>query len=109
MIFITDEEYALAEKNGIPRHIVYTRVVTYDWEIDKAITTPVMGRDKRARKHPKKYTDLAIQNGLNLCTFYSRLKKGWSYEDACMKAIPRGQRKTFKYKDSTKLDVGDDS
>jgi len=43
----TEEQMKTAEENGIPRGTVSTRVHTYGWTIEKAITTPV---DKRFRR-----------------------------------------------------------
>lgn len=97
MIFITDEQYEIADSNGISKHIVYTRVFQHGWDIEKAIVVPVTPRAYRARKHPKKYTDMAIANGISLCTFYTRLKKGWGYEKAStIKPIPRAKRNKKK-------------
>ncbi|MBD7914544.1 hypothetical protein H9660_05245 [Clostridium sp. Sa3CUN1] len=82
MIYITDEQYEIGIKNGIKKFTIYSRVYHYGWDIEKAITTPPIKRECKARKYPKKYTDLALENGICLITFYARVRKGWSLEDA---------------------------
>lgn len=82
MIYITDEQYKIGIENGIKKPTICRRVYQYGWDIEKAITTPVIPREERSRKYPKEYTDLALANGMSIITFYSRLKKGWSYEKA---------------------------
>lgn len=82
MIYITDEQYKIGIENGIKKPTIYRRVYHYGWDIEKAITTPAITREHRSRKYPKEYTDLALANGMSIITFYSRLKKGWSYKEA---------------------------
>lgn len=82
MQYLTEEHYEIGFKNGLKKPTIYRRVYQYGWSIEDAISKPVICRSKRSRKHPKKYTDLALANGICLVTFYSRLKKGWSYEEA---------------------------
>lgn len=95
---ISKEQYKIALKNGIKKSTAYRRVVEYGWDIESAITTPVISREYRSRKHPKEYTDLALQNGVCMVTFYNRLKKGWSYEMAStIKPIQNKDKRTFKY------------
>lgn len=94
MIYITDEQYKKGIENGLKKITIYRRVYQYGWDIEKAITTPVISREHRSRKHPKKYTDLALSNGICLITFYSRLSKGWSYEDAATKPLKSRREKT---------------
>ena len=88
-MFITEEHYKIAKENGIQEATLYRRVHQYGWDIEKAITTPPIPRQSRSRKHPKKYTDLALANGVCLITFYARLKRGWTYEQASsIKPLP---------------------
>ena len=87
MTYITDEQYKIGIENGIKKSTIYRRVYQYGWDIEKAITVPVIDREHRSRKYPKKYTDLALSNGICLVTFYSRLKKGWSFEEAATRPL----------------------
>lgn len=87
MIYITEEQYRIGIENGIKKPTIYRRVYQYGWDVEKAITTPVISREHRSRKHPKEYTDLALKNGICMVTFYSRLKKGWGYKLAATKPL----------------------
>ena len=75
--YITDEEYAIAEKNGISKHTLNYRIRMMGWDKEKALTTP-----------PRKYTNrskqikIAESNGIRRRTFYDRLADGWKVEDA---------------------------
>ena len=105
MIYITEEQYKAGIKNGIKKPTIYTRVFEYGWDIEKAINTPTIKKEYKARKYPKKYTDLALSNGICLITFYSRIKKGWSYEDAAtIKPIPRNERRIKRVNSGGKYD-----
>lgn len=76
--YITDEEYAIAEGNGISKDTVNFRIRRMGWEKEKALTKP-----------PRKYSDrrnhieIAKSNGIGRSTFYNRLSDGWKVEDAC--------------------------
>lgn len=97
MQYLTEEHYKIAEKNGIKEATLYRRVYQYKWDIQKAITTPVIPRSERSRKYPKEYTDLALSNGVCLVTFYTRLKNGWSIEEAStVPPLPVNKRKNHK-------------
>ena len=82
MRYISEEEYKIGLKNGIKRQTMYRRVYQYGWDVEKAIATPPIKRECRARKYPKEITDLALKNGICLITFYARVRKGWSLEEA---------------------------
>lgn len=75
--YITDEEYAIAEKNGVSKDTLNFRIRRMGWDKEKALTTK-----------PRKYTDRAKQveiakaNGISRATFYDRLAYGWKVEDA---------------------------
>ena len=75
--YITDEEYEIAEKNGISKDTLNFRIRRMGWNKEKALTKP-----------PRKYTDRAKQieiakaNGISRATFYDRLSDGWKVEDA---------------------------
>ncbi|AIY72788.1 TPA: hypothetical protein ACLQU7_005222 [Bacillus tropicus] len=83
--FILDEHYKKAELNGINRRRLQERIYRYDWDIERATTQPV-GTKKMDfdRKHGD-WMRVAEQNGISRFTFYSRLKRGWSYHLAATK------------------------
>lgn len=90
MRYISEEEYKIGLKNGLKKSTIYMRVYHYDWDIEKAITIPSKSRGNRARKYPKEITDLALKNGICLETFYGRLKKGLSLEEAATLPLRNG-------------------
>ncbi|MDP4087435.1 MAG: hypothetical protein Q8934_22995 [Bacillota bacterium] len=66
----TEEEYKIAESNGISRQTVYQRI-KYGWSKKKAITKPVTN-----------YRKLCKEIGINYDTFNQRLERGWKVEKA---------------------------
>lgn len=92
-MYLTEENFKTGIKNGIKRGTIYSRVYVYGWNVEKAINYPVKSRAERARKHPKDFTDLALKNGICLVTFYSRVRKGWNYEEAATIKPINGRRK----------------
>lgn len=80
MIYITDEDYAIAESNGINKKLLYTRVYQLKWSMEQARTQKPRG---------KSYYQLALDNGIGLNRYYKRIEKGWSPLEAAtiMKGI----------------------
>ncbi|MEK4581830.1 nucleoside permease [Bacillus sp. FSL R12-0074] len=81
--WLTDEERAIARKNGINYHTLYRRVYRLGWDIKEAITaqpgTVNHGYERKYTKWLKK----AQENGINISTFYSRINLlGWECEEA---------------------------
>lgn len=78
--YITPEEYEIAEKNGIDYRSMYNRVYSLGWKKKRAMTEPI----KRHRSHQshKGWVDKAIENGIPAMTYYSRIAKGMTKEDA---------------------------
>lgn len=72
--YITPEDYETAERNGIKKATLETRVYKMGWDIDRAITQPVQAQGKW------KEDWLAWKDIANVCraTFYSRKESGWS-------------------------------
>ncbi|MCU5519845.1 nucleoside permease [Bacillus cereus] len=93
--WLTDEEYARAAANGINRKRLYSRVYEFNWDVEEAITAPIgTVRHEYERKHGD-WFKVALENGINARTFYSRLKLGWKYKDAATKP-PRQMNKVEK-------------
>lgn len=93
--WLTDEEYARAAANGINRKRLQSRVYDFDWDVEEAITASIgTVRHEYKRKHGD-WQKTALKNGINIGTFYSRLKLGWTYQDAATKP-PRQKGKTEK-------------
>lgn len=90
--WLTDEEYARAAVNGINRKRLQSRVYDFDWDVEEAITAPIgTVRHEYERKHGT-WLKTALENGINIRTFYRRLQLGWRYKDAAMKPTrPKGE------------------
>ncbi|PFC97111.1 nucleoside permease [Bacillus cereus] len=90
--WLTDEEYARAAANGINRKRLQSRVYDFNWDVEEAITAPVgTVRHEYERKHGK-WLKTALENGINIRTFYRRLQLGWAYKDAATKPTrPKGE------------------
>lgn len=79
--YITPQDFATAEKNGISHQVAHTRVYKYGWEIDTAITRPLQ-KSKHSFPEWKEWKDKAV-----VCksTFVTRRRMGWTEEEAAMK------------------------
>ncbi|KMP32193.1 nucleoside permease [Bacillus cereus] len=83
--WLTDEEYARAAANGINRKRLQSRVYDFDWDVEVAITSPIgTVRHEYKRKHGD-WQKIALKNGINIRTFYSRLELKWPYQKAATK------------------------
>lgn len=100
--YITPEEYEEAEKNGICRSTLTTRVRDLGWDKKRAITEQV-----RKLKDIREWAKIAEQNGIPYNTFKSRVNKlEWSMEKAAThphmsreEAIKINRRVQHKYPD----------
>jgi len=79
---ITSEEYVRAAANGIPAERLRIRIRNNGWDRDRAITTPVAKRHDR-----RKWVELAAQNGIRQNTFFNRLSRGMSEEEAATQPL----------------------
>jgi hypothetical protein len=71
-IYITPEEYAEAERNGIGRVCLSERIRKHGWGKHKAMTTPKLVRLDHS--HMKK---VMVSHGISSRQFHSRLSEGW--------------------------------
>lgn len=94
-VFVSDEQYEIARKNGISRYNAYNRVWRLGWSIEDAITKPV-GQKGFKRKYPIEYLEKAIKNGITNATFIGRVSRGMSYEEACTRPLMKRGRKQIK-------------
>ncbi|MED1403819.1 nucleoside permease [Bacillus mycoides] len=81
--WLTDEEYARAAANGVNRERLNSRVYDFDWDLELAISAPLgTVRHEYERKYAK-WIKVALENGINSSTFYSRLNiLGWECQKA---------------------------
>lgn len=87
--YITDEDYAKAESNGIKRVTLESRVRKYGWDVEKAVNTPI-----RIGKFSDKQLKLIKESVVNISTIKYRINHGWSFEDAI--SIPSYSLHTIK-------------
>ena len=95
MKYITDEDYATAEKNGIKKATVRARVMDFDWEIEKAITTP----PRNFINIPPQILRVLKKNKISIATYRGRINTGWSIERAMTEKVgkpgPRPKKKSI--------------
>jgi hypothetical protein len=77
MGFPTPEEFKIAKANGISYDNVYNRVYTLGWDVQRAITTPIM---KPNMWH--QYKEKCEKLGVNQNMFYQRIHAGKTPEEA---------------------------
>lgn len=77
--YITPEEYDIAEKNGIHVNTLNSRVRDLLWDKNSAITEKPKDLSKGLSEYKKK----AKNNGMTEHLFYTRVRRGWTPEEAC--------------------------
>jgi len=80
--YITPQEYATAQQNGISYSSVSNRVRNLGWTVERAITEPY-----RKTRSLLEWRKIADANGIGYEAFRSRLHRGWSVEDAATKPV----------------------
>lgn len=96
MEYITEKDYEEAEKQGICRSTLRTRISMYGWDKEKAIKTPIKNK-KEALKYPVEWIKIAEENGIGDNLFRIRVREyGMSYEEAA--TIPKVRNKKLGYK-----------
>lgn len=93
MQYLTDEDYAIAEANGIPKKLVdYRYYYSYTkWTIERAITEPV----KCTRQFQSEWDEvkeIATANGITRSLFGNRMRKGESKEQAAGPKMTKEER-----------------
>jgi len=83
--WITEEEFAIAEANGISKRTFKRRIYQDDWDFELAMTAKP--RSVRQENKHEKWLVIALKNGISRSTFYSRLNTGWEYIDAANKPV----------------------
>lgn len=98
MMFVSDEQYEIALKNGIKKSTVYARVYQYGWDIEKAITRKPMTKSECSRKYPDFVYELLKKNNIDNNVFHERICIGWNVLDAC--SIPPNKKKEYRAKNA---------
>lgn len=92
---------------GVPYNTARMRIIDRGWSPEEAVKTPVRSKvhQPRTRACDKYFTingstknvsDFAKEYGINRCTVYGRLRRGWSIEDALTVSPDGKQRKISK-------------
>ena len=76
--YITDEQYEIAEKNGIRKGTVHNRVTVLNWTVEDAISKP----PAKGMTFTDEELKLMEKYKLSYLTVCRRLKAGWSREAA---------------------------
>ena len=81
--YITPDDYEEAEKNGICRKLLDTRIRELGWDKDTAIT-----KRPKYNKELKKYIEIAKSNGIKEATFLTRIRKlKWELDRASTEPV----------------------
>jgi hypothetical protein len=87
--YLTDEDYAIAAKNGISQKRAHQRFYQYGWDRERAFTQSI---DKVTRWD--RYKSICEANGISQNTFDRRIKRGKSPDEAATtKLSSRGRKK----------------
>lgn len=90
MEYLTDQDYEIAEKNGINRKNAWQRFYEYGWDKEKTLYTPL----RKASKQWKEWVKVAEKNGISEPAFRNRMNYKWTPEEAA--TFPIGIRRTEK-------------
>ncbi|WP_340397784.1 hypothetical protein NST50_05220 [Paenibacillus sp. FSL E2-0202] len=98
--YITSEEYARADANGIHAAALEQRVRVYGWNIDRAASQPLRTQQDRSL-----WREIAEKNGITPDAFYRRINQyGWEIERAAteplvdyIESLRRGSEAQRKY------------
>lgn len=81
--YITPEEFEIAEKNGISRKLLMSRIRDLGWDKKTAII-----KKPRQLNKIKKWLDLAKSNGICEATFLTRIRKlNWDMKRAATEPV----------------------
>ena len=99
--YITQEDFKIAEENGIPEYVVTTRVRKLGWDIDRAITKPVRSK----RKFTEEEIRAMEENEIDRDVAAGRMYWGWTLEEAITKPKKGGRQHVYPewvYKEADK-------
>ncbi|WP_438449370.1 hypothetical protein [Gorillibacterium sp. sgz5001074] len=82
--YVAPEEYAQAAAIGVDGQTLDRRIRELGWSKKRAMTTPIRHLDKGRTYWRRK----AEENGISFAAFHSRIRRGWSDEDAATKPLP---------------------
>ncbi len=95
---LEESHFELALSNGITRVLLHQRYYQSLWDIERATTEPVTPRN--APSEVSDLVDVAVENGISRATYYRRVDKGMSPEEASTKpTAKRGRPRKRVYTD----------
>lgn len=87
--YLTPDDFVKAEKNGINKETLRSRVNKYGWDIDRAINEPA----RLQVNDINKWIPLALENGISERALRGRFERGWApYVAATKPLMKRGER-----------------
>lgn len=89
--YITPEDYEEAERNGICKDTLETRVRKLGWNVRKAKTKEV----RKKHNISKELLEIAKANGITRDTVTDRIRNGWTVEEACTRPKKRGRQRKY--------------
>lgn len=96
MYKLTEEDYKKAwDKHRISKTTLMARVYKSNWSLEKALNTPI-------QKKESIYLKQAKENGILPQTYFTRIWRGWSKEQACS-IPPMWKKKTSNIRKEIKL------
>ncbi|MDM5270496.1 nucleoside permease [Bacillus wiedmannii] len=84
---LSQSDYKQAEANGINKNTLRNRVYNCAWDVEEAITTPPRKKRVSKKSQSEIWLEIAVKNGMNPNTFYSRLNLGFTPEEAATKPV----------------------
>lgn len=89
---LTENDYRIADENGIERLLAYRRVNECGWSVERAITEDVNDKHRPTGAW-ERWKQIAEKNGVSHQLFRTRLSRGKSEEAAALEPPrkPRGR------------------
>lgn len=95
---LEEHHFEKAALSGITRVLLHQRYYQNLWDIERATTEPVTPRN--APSEVSDLVDVAIENGISRATYYRRVAKGMTPEEASTKpTAKRGRPRKRTYTD----------
>lgn len=89
--YITPQDYEDAEKNGICKDTLETRVRKLGWSVKKAKTKEV----RKKYEISEELLEIAKSKGITRGVIADRLRQGWSIEEACTRPKKGGRQRKY--------------
>ncbi|PAF34025.1 hypothetical protein CHH69_18040 [Terribacillus saccharophilus] len=90
---LTPELFKVAEKNGLKKVTVKSRVQKQGWTVQEAVSTPLQ-ETNASKDGYKEFVNLALRNGISREIFKARLRYGWDFHKAATEPIRKKQPRT---------------